>query len=213
MESFGTVLPAALKGLGKRRSLPTGMLLFLQDEPAENCYYVEAGEIALRLLSPTGSEVELTKITAGDWCAEALLFAESTYPAQAIVTQACQVVQFHRDEILKNSNSEVSSFFLGLLARKCLRLNKRIEQLTTLGARDRLVQYLLKLCPSHSAGCPGKLTNCRFPFPKKKREIAQELGITPETFSRVLRQLEDENLIQLEGTSIQVISCERLQQS
>ncbi len=209
MDSLGSALPVALSGLGRRRQLEAGTILFLQEDPASYCFYVEAGELSLRLLSASGHEVELTKIPAGDWCAEALLFAESTYPAQAVVTKDCRLVQIHRDEILKNSDSEVSAFFLRLLAKKCLRLNKRIEQLTILGARERIVQYILSLCPAHD-GCPGKLSHCRFPFPKKKREIAQELGMTPETLSRVFRQLEEEKLLEIEGSTLQVVSCARL---
>ncbi|NNM53515.1 MAG: Crp/Fnr family transcriptional regulator [Spirochaetales bacterium] len=213
MDSLGSGLPVALSGLGRRRQLGAGMILFLQDDPAAYCFFVEAGELSLRLLSPSGHEVELTKIEAGDWCAEALLFAESTYPAQAVVTKDCRLVQIHRDEILKNTNSEVTAFFLRLLAYKCLRLNKRIEQLTILGARERIVQYILGLCPAHNDGCPGKLSHCRFPFPKKKLEIAQELGMTPETLSRIFRQLEGENLIEIEGATLGVVSCARLRQS
>ena len=44
-----------------------------------------------------------------------------------------------------------------------------------------------------------------FKFPVPKGEIALLLGITPETFSRMLRKLVDENIITIKGKGIHLL--------
>jgi CRP/FNR family transcriptional regulator len=154
--------------------------------------------------------VEIARIGAGEWCGEVILFAESAYPAQAVAVLATTVVEFSRSDILRASDPGVQSFFLSLLANKCLKLNSRIEQLTIMDARQRLARYILGLCPGHASGCVGGRADCHIPFPKKKREIAAELGMAPETLSRALRQLEDASLIKIDGPRIEIPSCDGL---
>lgn len=203
-------LPPSLAGLGRRRLAPAGSLLFQQGAPASSCLYVESGEVSLSRLSRSGDEIEIARIGPGEWCGEVILFAESAYPAQAVVVRDAAVLEFRRSDILGARDGDIRGFFLKLLANKCLRLNSRIEQLTIMDARERLARYILGLCPGRGSGCKGGLSACSFPFPKKKREIAEELGMAPETFSRALRQLEAEGLIAIEGPRIAIPSCDGL---
>ena len=203
-------LPPALVGLGHRRDATLGTLLFLQDDPADKCFYLEAGEIALRRVSRSGEEVEVARIEPGEWFGEAILFAGRGYPVQAVVVRPSRVLEFRRATILSSLDPEVSLFFLSLLARKCLALNHRIEELTVMGARERVARFLLGQCPGLEAGCPGGLGACRFPLPKKKVEIAMELGMAPETLSRALGQMERDGYLRVTGSQVEVPSCERL---
>ena len=203
-------LPPALVGLGHRREVPQGTLLFLQDEPAERCFFLEAGEVALRRVSRSGDEVEVARIESGEWFGEALLFAGQGYPVQATVVRPSRLLEFRRGAILSSLNPEVSLFFLSLLARKCLALNRRIQELTVMDARERVARFLLGLCPARAGDCPGDRQGCRFPLPKKKVEIALELGMAPETLSRALGQMERDGYLKVTGSQVEVPSCSRL---
>jgi CRP-like cAMP-binding protein len=204
------ILPPGLSGLGRRRAIRAGTLLFQQGDPATSCLYVEEGEVSLRRVSGNGDEIEIARIGAGEWCGEVILFAEGAYPAQAIALRDGAALEFGRADILGAADMEVRSFFLGLLARKCLQLNKKIEQLAIMDTRERLPRYILGLCPGRDSGCQGGLASCSFPFPKKKREIADELGMAPETLSRALRQFETDGLIKMDGHRIEIPSCDGL---
>jgi CRP/FNR family transcriptional regulator, dissimilatory nitrate respiration regulator len=208
--SAGKGLPESLMGIGRRREAGSGAMIFQQGAPAESCYYLESGEVALCRLSRSGSEVEIARAGEGEWFGEAIIFAGSAYPAQATARRDSRLVEFGRSAILGARDPEVSAFFLSLLAGKCLKLNRRIEQLAIMDVRERLVRYILDLCPGRAAGCAGEKSPCSVPFPKKKLEIAAELGMAPETFSRNLRQLEAEGLVLSRGRRIEVPSCVEL---
>lgn len=207
---FPDDVPPALFLIGIRRKVDAGTLLFCQDEPADSCFLLERGEVSLCRTSRRGDEVEIARIKAGEWFGEVVLFAARRYPARATVSSAGTVVEFRRAAVLSSRDPEVARFFLGLLARKCLALNKRIDQLTVMDARERLAAFIVGLCPGAATGCSGDKSACSFPLPKKKREIALELGMAPETLSRTFRKMQAEGLFKLRGSRIEIPSCREL---
>jgi CRP/FNR family transcriptional regulator, dissimilatory nitrate respiration regulator len=220
-------MPPELAQRGRRRAVKAATILFFQDERAESCFFLERGEIALRRLSRAGDEVEIGRVGPGEWFGEVILFASGDYPAQAVAVSDCELLEFSREAALSANTPGGQRFFLNLLARKCLTLNRRIEELTIMDARERLARYVLGLCPGFKKGCPGKADDrprrllgtspaeakvdapkaCVLCLPKKKREIALELGMAPETLSRTLRQLEEEGYIKVSGSTLEVFSC------
>jgi CRP/FNR family transcriptional regulator, dissimilatory nitrate respiration regulator len=203
-------MPPTLAALGMRRKVAAGIILFQQESPADSCFLLEEGEIALRRLSRSGDEVELARIGEGEWFGEIILFAAGLFPAQAVAVKDSAVIEFRRSAILSSPDPAISSYFLFLLARKCLSLNHRIEELTIMDTRERLARFILGLCPGRKAGCEGGLENCSFHLPRKKREIAIELGMAPETLSRALRRMEEEGYIKVRGSRIEIPSCDDL---
>lgn len=207
------LLPEALLGVGARREAASGAVLLRQGAPAASCFYLVSGEVALRRVSRSGDEVEIARIGAGEWFGEAMVFAEGSLPAQAAAVRDSILIEFRRSAILGAADPQVQSFFLSLLARKCLKLNRRIEQLTVMDAEERLVDFILGFCPGPASGCTGDRSRCSFAFPKQKREIAIELGMAPETLSRTMRRLESEGLLSIEGSRVEIPSCARLREA
>lgn len=203
-------LPPGLAAIGARRELESGTVLFNQDAAAESCYLLERGEVALRRVSRRGEEIEVARIGPGEWFGEVVLFAARSYPARAVVSASGSALEFRRASVLASRDPEVANYFLCLLARKCLVLNKRIDQLTVMDARERLAAFILGLCPGAAAGCSGDKSACSFPLPKKKREIALELGMAPETLSRTFNKMQAEGLFRLLGSRIEIPSCREL---
>jgi CRP/FNR family transcriptional regulator len=203
-------VPETLASSGLRREAPAGTRFFRQDAEADRCFFLERGEVALRRISRKGAEVEVARIGAGEWFAEAVLFAGRRYPAEAVAVSDCAVLEFRRASILASPDPGVASFFLSLLARKCLALNQRIDLLAATDARERVAGFVLGLCPDAIAGCDGSRGACSFALPKKKREIAAELGMSPETLSRALRRMDSEGYLRIRGPRVEIPSCARL---
>jgi len=203
-------LPQALVDLGLRRELPEGGRVFRQGEEAKSCFFLERGEVLLRKLSRTGAELEIGRLSEGDWFGEAVLFASGLYPADAFASKASTLLEFRREAIVPARDPSVATYFLSLLAGKCLMLNRRIEVLAIMDSRERLARFILSLCPGRLSGCEGGGRACSVPLPRRKREIALELGMAPETLSRCLRQLEGEGLIRVRGMAVEIPSCAAL---
>ena len=74
------------------------------------------------------------------------------------------------------------------------------------GAEARFAQWLL-----HRA-VPNGQEAAAVPLRERKRAIALQLGIAPETFSRVLRSLREQGLVSQTGTVLHLIDPRGLQQ-
>jgi CRP-like cAMP-binding protein len=93
-----------------------------------------------------------------------------------------------------------------LLQRLCVNLAQRIQEQTVASrnllhndAPARFAQWLLQRCPDTSGPCELRLQ-------ERKRDIAQQLAMTPETLSRLMRSFEARDLIDVRGYQVRVRS-------
>jgi CRP/FNR family transcriptional regulator len=194
----------AIKDIGRSKKYRKNELLFSAQQKANGLYYVQSGEIRVFKMDEQGREVEVVRLETGDFLGEAILFISSAFPFFAQAVKDSQVLFFDKEEIFKKIEKEppVANFFLNLLARKCIILNKRIETLGLQTVRQRLIQYLLLNCSGEK--------QCTVELKTKKVELAKILGTISETLSRNLKQMQDEGLIEVESNKIHVKDCSKL---
>lgn len=102
--------------------------MFSAQEKANGLYYVQSGEIRVFKMDEQGREVEVVRLEPGDFLGEAILFVSSVFPFFAQAVKDSQVLFFDKNKIFKKIDKEpsIAKFFLNLMARKCIILNKRI---------------------------------------------------------------------------------------
>lgn len=190
---------------GVERSYRKGTPLFNAEDEAHGFFYIKSGEVRVFKMDTDGNELEMGRFGPGDFIGEIILFAAERYPAFAEATKNTIALYFEKNKILNAITHEpaLSTFFLKLLAGKCLVLSKRIEMLGLKTVRQRLIQYVL-------SQCPGSGSNCTLELKIKKTELAKLLGTVSETLSRNLRQLQDEKLITVKGKRITLLNCPQL---
>jgi len=190
--------------LGFSKVFTKDEFLFHADDPAEGFYYLVSGEIRVFKMDEQGKEVEVVRPNPGDFFGEAIVFVQKKYPSYAQAVKDSQVVFFEKNSFFQKleRDPDIGMFFLHLLAKKCIVLNKRIEALELRTVRQRLVQYLVSSC--------GSDTSCVVTLPMKKAELAKLLGTISETLSRNLKQLQEEGLITVEGHTIRIKDKSRL---
>jgi CRP/FNR family transcriptional regulator len=93
---------------------------------------------------------------------------------------------------------ELAMHLVGTLSQRLIFMLNRVEQLAIADIRERFIGYLRALDAKHRTGVVQ--------LPAPKREIALLLGTTPETFSRLLKKLSDEETIRVSGKSIQLMA-------
>ncbi|MGB7295635.1 MAG: Crp/Fnr family transcriptional regulator [Candidatus Aminicenantales bacterium] len=190
--------------LGAKRTYHKNSFLFLAQEEARGFFYIITGEVRVFRMDDAGRELEIVRLRPGDFFGEAIALLNGKFPAFARAAQDTEVLFFETQTVFRkmNENPSVARFLALLLARKCQVLNQRIETLGLRTVRQRLAQYLLSFCRGDEA--------CRFELPIKKVELARQLGTIPETLSRNLRQLQEENLIAVKKKTILIKSTQRL---
>lgn len=184
-----------------------GEILFHQGDLAEYFYFVDSGHLELNLIAPTGQKKVLEVIGPDRTFAEAVAFMRSNkYPVtcESLTDATLCRIPINDYVNLIYENPDACMRLLGDLSRHLHARVREIERLTVQNARDRLVSYLL----DHVVEKDGDEASIRVDLPR--HVIAARLSITPETLSRLLRNLVDERILTIEDRLIFVHSLSRL---
>ena len=173
--------------------------LFHQGDLAERFYVLLEGQIKLIRTLPEGQEKLVEVIQPGQSFAEALMFSGArSYPVTAIAIRASHLLSIdaaHYRHLLE----EQPKICLDLLGSFSIRLHQRLNEIDTLtlaNASRRVVRYLSQAAPDGNGDIQLGVS---------KRLIASQLGIQPETFSRILHRLVDAGLIAMQQRRIQIL--------
>jgi CRP-like cAMP-binding protein len=82
-----------------------------------------------------------------------------------------------------------------------------VESYTLRSSAQRVIGYLLQHCPS--SHCEGSI---EIVLPTSKQIIASRLNLTPETLSRILHDLAEAKLIDMQGKRITISDLQRLRE-
>jgi CRP-like cAMP-binding protein len=179
--------------------LQAGEALFHHGQPATRFFFVRHGQIKLYRVSPDGHEKIIEIIRAGQTFAEAVMFmgAEMRYPVSAAAISDAELHAFDQQAFLNvlRESDEISFGMLAAMSRRLHMLVNQIESLTLQNATYRLVMYLLELAPRNAQAADVQLTT-------PKNAIASRLAIQPETFSRLLAKLREQELVEVHGPHI-----------
>jgi CRP/FNR family transcriptional regulator len=191
----------------KALRLDAGDPVIREGEPVRAFFAVGAGAVRIFRLAPDGREQVLQRVRAGQTFAEAAVLSMKRYPANAVATESpTELVEIGAETFrsLFEGDTRVAKAMVSSLSTWLLRLVGRVEELTVLSAGARLARYVLDL-PS-TASAVGAVVA----LPVAKKDLAAQLGITPETLSRLLRKWQDHGVVRSEGASVVVLDTEAL---
>jgi CRP/FNR family transcriptional regulator, dissimilatory nitrate respiration regulator len=181
-------LPEELRNAVVYRDLSTGETLFQQGDSASSFFIVETGRIKLLRYTNDDKVVTFHVAEQGHSLGEIALYSQ-TYPCSAVAEVPSRVIAYPKEPLLSamRDNPELAEDFMAMLVQKIQDLKLRIELRDIRAAHERLLRYLRYLAQSNSES----VVNVDRPL----KEIAAELGLTPETLSRALARLEREGKI------------------
>lgn len=188
---FGLLDERVLKLLSKiaiRKSFKKDEVIFKEGDQARSLFFIVEGWVKIFKISEEGKEHIVHIFGNGEVFAEISLMENQVYPAWAVALTHTDVIIFERTRILKllKENPELSLAILGLCIKRLRELLFSIE-IKTKDVRKRLMLFLWEKSDK------GKNEVVDLEFTKKDLSIL--LGMTPETFSRILKKLKQEGVI------------------
>jgi CRP/FNR family transcriptional regulator, dissimilatory nitrate respiration regulator len=197
----------AVANVTQVKSLATGDYLFREGEPARGFYLVQRGAINIHRVTPAGKEQVIHIFRAGESFAEVALATAAGYPADARAVEPSQVLLIQKAgflELLKHQ-PELALRMLAGMSQHLRVLVGQIEDLTLKDVETRLANWLLKRCPDVVTAQPVPIE-----LKTTKRVLAAELGTVSETFSRTLAKFREQQLLEVQGKTITVLSPAKL---
>ena len=206
---FKALDAATLARLGAattRRALKRGETLFRKGDAASGMYVVVYGEVKLIATTPARGPRLAGIVGPGQSFGEPVMFLER--PAVVDAQAASDALLMHLpkeavfDEIERNPR--FARRMIAGLSQRIERLVRELDRQALSSGSERFIDYLLR----HGR---GQADGFVVALPAAKAEIASQLNLTPEHFSRVLHELAQAGLLQVRGRKITVSDPNRLQ--
>lgn len=192
--------------------LDRGDGVFRYGDPCNSFHVVLSGQVKLFAVSPSGQEKIIELLGPGATFGEALMFTDRPYIVNAHALSPTHILNVSKAAVLAEIARD-SRFALRMLAGMSRRLHRLVNDVQGYALHSgvqRVIGYLLHEMEARE-GTPGS-PDGKVALSYSKSMIASRLSITPEYFSRILRDLEDHGLIQVDGRNITIQDTERLAQ-
>ncbi len=172
-------------------------IIFLENETGSNLYFLISGSVKLFRTNKDGKEAIIYFVEPGEFFAEVILFMHNKYPVSSMAIKNSELLSINSQKmfnIIKNQ-PDFALKFIGIITRRLSYLVNIIKNLSIMDAQEKFLNYL------HIIKKDDNTIMLNIP----KGEISLLLGISPETFSRVLRKLTDDKILEIKGKNIKIL--------
>ena len=186
-----------------RRRYPAKSLIIYAGDKPDVLYYIVEGSVTVLIEDESGHEIVLAYLNAGDFFGEMGLFGqEANRSAFVRARTQCELAEISYSRFRQLAESDPKILF-ELASQMALRLRKTSQKVGDLAFMDvtgRVARTLIDLCKepdamTHPDGMQIRIT---------RQELGRIVGCSREMVGRVLKALEEQNLISASGKTIVV---------
>jgi CRP-like cAMP-binding protein len=195
----------ALDELAQTRSVAPGQAVFTHGETSRSLVVLISGDVAMGLAAPGGAMRTERLVRGTAWLDASSAWLSGTHVLDAVALTQVQVAELPRAPLqsLLEQRPTLARRLLVSLAGEVRRLTVHAHELMHKDAPARLATWLYAHCqPGVVEDVPANQAVVR--LVERKSDIASQLGMTPETLSRLMRTLSDQGVIEVEGYTVQV---------
>lgn len=191
------------------RTCKRNTILFMEGEPGDAFYYVKSGKVKVFRVYEDGKEHIIHILGAGEVFGEVTLFTGVPYPASASIYEDAIIGIIKNSDLERvvRSNPELSLTLIKILAEKLVLSQHKIRNLTFNDVYARIASQILKF--SDELGVKTE-KGIRVDMDFSRQDLADMVGTTRETASRVISRFKKEKSIIEDNDRITVINKEKL---
>ncbi len=193
----------AIQPIAIRKEYRKGQIVFEEGDPSRSFFLVASGAVKIFRVGPDGRERVLHVVESGDSFAEAAMFMEN-YPATAEALGPSTIVYVEKNGFkqLLMRDPHLSFKIMGTLVKWLSHMRNALTDLTLKEVPGRFASYVLSLPATPDT--PIRVTI-------SKTTLAQMIGTTKETFSRLLGRLAEHRILTYRGDQIRILNRKRLE--
>ena len=201
---FSELTEADFQSLAKvanRRRYPKDSVVFFENEQGDFFFMILEGRIKVTILGDDGREVILSLLGSGDFFGEMALLDNEPRSATAIAVEDTELLSLHRNDFqnVLTDNRSITVGLIKVLTSRLRRANHQISTLALLDVYGRVARVIVDMAREEGR----RLKDGRIAFRRAThQEIANRIGTTRETVTRMLKDLERQGMIHIEGREI-----------
>ena len=191
----------ALNEISHKSVLPAGAILFVEGQSPRGMFVLCSGKVNLSTASREGKILILKTAEAGEVLGLSAAISGAGYESTAETATPCQLNYIDRKHFLEvmQTHTEVGMHTAQCLSRDYRSAYRDIHDLVlTRSSAGKLARLLL----SHSPAQAEDDLETRFRSVMTHEEMAQRIGASRETVTRLVGDLKKKQLIRLEGATL-----------
>lgn len=194
----------------QERQIPKSTILFMEDDPGDSLYIIRQGSFKVYRLASDGREKTLAVIVQGEWFGEMALIDDGPRSATAEALENSKVIILKKVDfkLLMDNYPPLAQQVTRVLSFRLRQTNQQVEAFAFGDVRSRIVQVLLDLYRRN-----GIITENghRIEVRLTHQEIANLAGVARETASRILAELQQDELVEYSHRQFCLLDLEKLQ--
>lgn len=199
-----------LQSIARYAATVPGQILMSDGQPARDLVALAHGEAALGARADTESGdgfVSERGLVGPCWIDASSAWCDGRHLSAAQATSVGQLVRFQVADLrrLIARHPLLGQHLIELLSAEIGRLSTDVHDLMQKDAEARLASWLVRRIDGGGAPAPGEIR-----LTERKRQIATQLGVKPETLSRLLRALNRKGLVEVFGYRVRVLDADGL---
>lgn len=181
--------------------MPAGVLLFVEGQSPRGIFVICSGKVKLYTTSREGKVLILKQAEAGDVLGLSAAISGTNYEMTAETASACQLNFIGRADVmtLLKKENEVGVQSALWLSREFQAAYRDIHDLVLARSSSGKLARLLLACAPAAA---MRLQEQHLQSPMTHEEMAQRIGSSRETVTRLLSDLKKKRLIRLDGSTL-----------
>ena len=203
---------AAFEDLKLTNSYPHGATLFVEGETSNGVYMLCKGRVKLSSYSKDGRALILRIAQPGEILGLSAAIGSSTHEATAEVIENCQVNFVRRDDFLRFLRQKAEASF-NALQQLSQNYHTAHTQVCSLGlsnsVSDKLAKLFLGWCETAKSDNGNGRIHLKITF--SHEEIAEMIGTSRETVTRLLKDFRLRELISIKGSDLYINDRRRLE--
>jgi CRP-like cAMP-binding protein len=188
-----SVLPHRIK------KYQSGILISQSGEPVNSLMIVISGAVKGEMIDFAGKIIKIEDIPAPGALASAFMFgARNRFPVNVITISDTELLVIDKSDFLKllMNNDKILVNFLDMISNRSQFLSEKIKFLNFKTIKGKLAQYILKLTDDQKN---------EIKLDRTQNDLADYFGVARPSIARVLKEMEEEGFIKVNGKKILII--------
>ena len=197
--------------LVKTRVYSKGAMILQEDDPGDALFMIVSGRAKVVHLSEDGREIILDILGQGDFFGEMALLDQEPRSANVTAIEPSELLVLERSAFLGQVVREpkIAIKMLIELSRRLRRADEKIQDLVLLDVYGRVARALLRLARKQGRPLEDGFIITRRPT---HQELADMVGASRETVSRVLADLNRRGVVRSNGRTLIIENGEEMLQ-
>lgn len=186
------------------RNYKKGDLVASAGEEINAFFMLQKGSVRGEMMNFSGKVIKIEDIEAPRVIASAFLFGKrNKFPVTVIANEYSEIIIIFKEEFIKllQLNNLVLGNYLDAISSRAQFLSEKLQFLSFKTIKGKIAHFLLESAGDRYHSIEIKQT---------QQQLADLFGVTRPSLARVLRDLQDEKLINVERKTISLIDKEGL---